>query len=68
MNFALRVANIYCDKLQKIVKEYNQSIHSTIKCAPISVDEKIEKKVLKTASYQPKVEFKKSKLSMEQRV
>lgn len=63
-NFALRDNDIYHDKLQKIVNDYNRSVHSTIKCRPIDVDEKIAKKLMKTVFYEPIVKFKKPKFKV----
>ena len=48
MNFAMRDSYVYYDVLQKIVKEYNHSVHSKTKVKPVDVHEKIAKKLMKT--------------------
>lgn len=64
MNFALRGRNVYHDVLQKIVNEYNNTVHSKIKVKPAEVDEKIAQKLLKTVFYEPKLIMKKPKFSI----
>lgn len=64
MNFAIRDSYVYYDILQKIVNEYNQTVHSKTKVKPAVVDEKISKKLMKTVFYEPKVMMKKPKFSV----
>ena len=64
IHFALTGKYNYIDKLQDIVKEYNNQIHHTTKYAPCKVTAKVAKKLLKTVFYDPNVFHKKVKFNV----
>src|SRR5436190_1965337 len=69
MKIYLELNKRWIDILPKIVKEYNDSIHSTIKMKPNEVNEKNEKELLETVfKYEPPPMVNKSKFNINDRV
>lgn len=64
MNFTLRDSFVYHDILQKIVNEYNNTVHSKTGVKPAAVNSEIAKKLLDTVYCESKVIMKKPKFSV----